>query len=360
MSLQAFAPDVSSETAYVINRMLHKDPNQRYASYGELLDHFKYAIDTLNQNAAKPRVAKQRVVVESESQVNVAGVLTLLLLILMVAGGILGFVFRDRLFGTASAKGEAPVNPQAAPADARLSPESLYDDARHQIVDEKYADAQEAFAGLAQRKDIPHPMLDWVKVHQGMTAILGHELSESRSVFTCIEAGGYVLQRDRSARTGEFLRGTRPQSRRRQAGPGQHDQKLERQIVRGHGPVPFRPEGLGDRAILTARINSSRPISTANRPPRISGSATTSPSRASASTITMLYAALRAKRNAPGADPAALRAEYTKARSELQTTGKMVEAFFAAEADLSGGNAPVGVAAAPGHASPSSTATAAR
>ncbi len=121
VSLQAFAPDVSSETAYVINRMLHKDPNQRYASYGELLDHFKYAIDTLNQNAAKPRVPKQRVVVESESQVNVAGVLTLLLLILIVAGGILGFVFRDRLFGNASGKGEATVNPQAAPADARLS-----------------------------------------------------------------------------------------------------------------------------------------------------------------------------------------------------------------------------------------------
>ncbi len=57
-------------------------------------------------------------------------------------------------------------------------------------MDEKYADAQEAFAGLAQRKDVPHPMLDWVKVHQGMTAILGHQLSESSSVFSAMRQAG--------------------------------------------------------------------------------------------------------------------------------------------------------------------------
>ena len=36
----------------------------------------------------------------------------------------------------------------------------------------------------------------------------------------------------------------------------------------------------------------------------------------------------------PGVDPQELRAEFTKARNELQTTGKMVETFFAIEADL--------------------------
>ena len=66
--------------------MLHKDPGQRYASYGELLDHLKYAIDTLAANAAKPRAARQRVVVESESQSQFAGLLTLLLLVLLLVG----------------------------------------------------------------------------------------------------------------------------------------------------------------------------------------------------------------------------------------------------------------------------------
>ena len=68
VSLQAFAPDVSGETAYVINRMLNKDPGQRYNSYPELIDHLQYAIDTLAANTAKPRAAKQRVVVDAPSR----------------------------------------------------------------------------------------------------------------------------------------------------------------------------------------------------------------------------------------------------------------------------------------------------
>ncbi|MFM8457885.1 MAG: protein kinase domain-containing protein, partial [Chthoniobacterales bacterium] len=43
VSLEAFAPDVASETAYVINRMLEKDPENRYADYGELVEHLEFA-----------------------------------------------------------------------------------------------------------------------------------------------------------------------------------------------------------------------------------------------------------------------------------------------------------------------------
>jgi serine/threonine protein kinase len=39
VSLQTFAPDVSSETAYVINRMLTKDPAERYDQKAELIEH---------------------------------------------------------------------------------------------------------------------------------------------------------------------------------------------------------------------------------------------------------------------------------------------------------------------------------
>ena len=128
VSLQAFAPDVSGETAYVINRMLHKDPGQRYASYGELLDHFKYAIDTLAANAAKPRAVKQRVVVESENQSNVAGILTLLLLVLLIGGAITAYFFRDR-FGTspatATATPAAVVNPKAVAGGEKPDATSL-------------------------------------------------------------------------------------------------------------------------------------------------------------------------------------------------------------------------------------------
>ncbi len=53
-----------------------------------------------------------------------------------------------------------------------------------------------------------------------------------------------------------------------------------------------------------------------------------------------IYAPLRDKRKDPGADAKELRAEYTKARGQLQTSGKMVEAFFATEAELDKDEAP--------------------
>ena len=59
VSLQAFAPNVSDETAYVINRMLHKDPEQRYPSYEELLTHLHYARQRLQKrNAARGATAR--------------------------------------------------------------------------------------------------------------------------------------------------------------------------------------------------------------------------------------------------------------------------------------------------------------
>jgi len=43
VSLQAFAPDVSSPTSYVINRTLARKPEERYQSYDELIEHLEYA-----------------------------------------------------------------------------------------------------------------------------------------------------------------------------------------------------------------------------------------------------------------------------------------------------------------------------
>ena len=57
VSLQAFAPDVSSATAYVINRTLHKDPDQRYQSYAELIEHLEYAKAQLMEATSGPRKA---------------------------------------------------------------------------------------------------------------------------------------------------------------------------------------------------------------------------------------------------------------------------------------------------------------
>jgi serine/threonine protein kinase len=58
VSLQAFAPDVCNETAYVINRMMAKMPNKRYQSYDELIEHLRFALTKAKEAQANPAAAK--------------------------------------------------------------------------------------------------------------------------------------------------------------------------------------------------------------------------------------------------------------------------------------------------------------
>ncbi len=333
VSLQAFAPDVSSETAYVINRMLHKDPNQRYASYGELTDHFKYAIDTLTANTAKPRVVRERVVVESQRQNNVAGVLTLVLLTLLIVGGGLAWYYRDRFLGGDNANATPATAANALTSDAKASADAAYEDARHQIVTGQYADAQEAFKTLLQRPDLTQPLLDWARLHYGMTALLNQQLSDSRAIFGNLqhaglfstapgehalanffpETGRYladdknvpagavkIWSKDTFENTSLFLFGLKDWEQ----GDFEDADGLFEAYLSGKPPTPYQ------------WINEYAPI--ARKCVHDYG----------------LYAPLKARQAAGTDSPALLQADFAKARGQLQTSGRIVEAFFSAENDI--------------------------
>ncbi|MEX1045719.1 MAG: serine/threonine-protein kinase [Chthoniobacterales bacterium] len=62
VSLEAFAPDVAPETAYVINRMLEKNPADRYGSYAELIEHLEFAHAKVLEQAGRPAGARREVV----------------------------------------------------------------------------------------------------------------------------------------------------------------------------------------------------------------------------------------------------------------------------------------------------------
>jgi serine/threonine protein kinase len=67
VSLQAFAPDVCNETAYVINRMMAKKPEKRYASYNELVEHLQFALEKAREREAHPEEARKILVLEEKS-----------------------------------------------------------------------------------------------------------------------------------------------------------------------------------------------------------------------------------------------------------------------------------------------------
>ena len=95
VSLQAFAPHISSATAYIINRTLLKDPDQRYQSYDELIEHFTYAREQLKVARTTP-VAQKRVVLEGEENQKAWGLVTagMIAAIILLAGLAFGVYTR--------------------------------------------------------------------------------------------------------------------------------------------------------------------------------------------------------------------------------------------------------------------------
>ncbi len=338
VSLQAFAPDVSSETAFVINRMLAKDPNQRYASYGELIDHFRYAIDQLGSRSGKPNAGRQRVVVESQRTNQIVGVLTLVLLVLMIVGGLLAYTFRTRLFGVGGDTGNQPVaaNPNAALPDARLTPQALYEDARHDIATEKYADAQADFVKLTQGGSLPQPLNNWVKLHQGMIALLDHQPSDAHAIFGDLRDAG-LFSNENSQRplanffveTGRFLGTDQPVPAR--VAQDWNANTFEALALLLFGLKDWEMGAFEDADALFKAFLDGKP---AGPYQWISDYA---PIARKATHDYALYAPLHAQTLAGTGDKAQLKADFAKARGQLQTSGKIVEAFFTAETDLNQG-----------------------
>jgi len=97
VSLQAFAPDVSSPTAYVINRTLAKNPDDRYQSYDELIEHLEYARSQLLENAGKARQPKARVVVEDEKQQSVLSSIILAMIAFTLILGVILYIYKDKI-----------------------------------------------------------------------------------------------------------------------------------------------------------------------------------------------------------------------------------------------------------------------
>jgi len=97
VSLEAFAPDVSPETAYVINRMLEKDPGDRYASYPELIEHLEFARAKVLEQAGRPIGAKREVVkVETNRTKLYVASISIAAALLVLAVGVWLFLGSER------------------------------------------------------------------------------------------------------------------------------------------------------------------------------------------------------------------------------------------------------------------------
>lgn len=89
VSLEAFAPDVAPETAYVINRMLEKSPSDRYGSYADLIEHLEFARTRVLENAGRPAALKREVVrVESSRTKLYVALISIAAALLALGAGV--------------------------------------------------------------------------------------------------------------------------------------------------------------------------------------------------------------------------------------------------------------------------------
>ena len=283
--------------------MLHKDPNQRYASYGELIDHFQYAIDTLTANAGKPRAARQRVVVESESQNHLAGALTLLLLVLLVAGGVGGVrlprpALRQRRH-QGRRGGHQPAGGRGGrPARARRALRGRAASGRGRKIRRRAG----SVCRLAQRKDLPHPLDRLGQAPPGHDRPPQPRPFERARRFSavCNKAAciptttANAAWRIFSSRPGRYLADAQPI-------PASAVKNWNVNTFDDMGLLLFGLKDWEMGRVRGRRRASSRHTSTASPRRPTGGSATTIPSRASASTTTSCTprCATSARRRAP-------------------------------------------------------------
>ena len=175
VSLQAFAPDVSSETTYVINRMLAKNMGDRYQSYPELIDHLSYARNKLLERTQQPKKEKERVMMETQTTKNLAAFLSLGLLAAVLVCGFLVYTFRGELFG----KGDAPVASSLSSAEVN----GRFQEGIQMMGERRFDEAREAFGSLAALPDTPQPMQNWILMNEGLATLMAGDREAAAGIF---------------------------------------------------------------------------------------------------------------------------------------------------------------------------------
>ncbi len=190
VSLQAFAPDVSGATAYVINKALEKEPANRYQSYGEFIEHLEYARNQLLAAAERGPTVKARVVLEDEGSAKAMTWMTFGMVGAIVAGGVYLYSKRD-----AFRKADSKLDPRieaARIANANIEPD--FKAARELLIAGKFDRAGVALDELEARPNVPQPLLNWITLHRGLSRLLIGKEPQAREIFAKLEERGAYSQ----------------------------------------------------------------------------------------------------------------------------------------------------------------------
>ncbi|HEX8076512.1 MAG TPA: serine/threonine-protein kinase [Chthoniobacterales bacterium] len=174
LSLATAASGLRKETVRTIDRMIAPDPEDRFASYDELIEALEQARDALNPSGRKAR--RRRLLIAA-----------VLLLVALGAGGI--FLAR-RIQSERQIQAERLEKARATAQSGEETLRHLYDDARRELIAGKYDAARTTFARLTGEAQNRQPLLNWIRLHRGLANLLRGYTTQARQAFEEVEKAG--------------------------------------------------------------------------------------------------------------------------------------------------------------------------
>jgi eukaryotic-like serine/threonine-protein kinase len=196
VSLEAFAPDVAPETAYVINRMLEKDPENRYGSYHELIEHLEFARAKVLERAGRP-VGAKREVVKVES-----GRTKLYVTLISVAAALLLLGVAGWLFLTSEADGIRTMREELL-ADTSFDPMTQ---GREALAAGRWDEAQEIFGRVAARNELASARGLWSRVNLAVAQDLAGRRPEARQEWTRLKGADAFYEKQSAREASRVIR----------------------------------------------------------------------------------------------------------------------------------------------------------
>jgi DNA-directed RNA polymerase subunit RPC12/RpoP len=172
LDLSTIAPDVSALTAQVLRRMIEPDPAKRFSSYDELVAELERAERKLT-GKEDPETARRK-----------RRVLWFIIVAIVLLSAVAGLFFakrsREQIRRAAAAAAAIPTS----------EIERQYNEARRQLVAGKHNVARAAFARIAVDAKNRQPLYDWIRLHEGLAALVAREPAQAKKAFQAVENAG--------------------------------------------------------------------------------------------------------------------------------------------------------------------------
>ncbi|MBU3664473.1 MAG: serine/threonine protein kinase [Chthoniobacterales bacterium] len=198
VSLEAFAPDVAAETAYVINRMLEKNPEDRYPAYSELIEHLEYARSKVLERAGRPAAKREVVQIETSRTKLYVALISAGVAVLLLGSFAWLFMFSER-------EEIKAVRELVFSGGAGKAPDSL-DDGMAAIAAGRYGDAAKTLGEGVLGADPATERGKWIQLNLALSLMLDGQKQAAKDQWQLLARGGlFSDQREQLELANMFL-----------------------------------------------------------------------------------------------------------------------------------------------------------